>query len=185
MSFIRPELMARLHHWREPIGWAALLAAGALLTWRGYARLEPLLFVLGLLLAAAGLGLLRGALRRLRLSSGTLSEGVVMIDEARIAYFGPRDGGFVDLPAVTRVEIVSRPHLPPASPHAWVITAEDGTRLTIPLGAEGADRLIDALSPLPGIDFDAGIAAVQARRPGRATVWSLQHAPRARRIGRD
>ena len=55
--------------------------------------------------------------------------------------------------------------MPPASPHAWVITAEDGTRLTIPLGAEGADGLFDALSPLPGIDFDAGIAAVAARRP--------------------
>jgi hypothetical protein len=171
MSFIRPELMARLVHWREPIGWAALLATGLLLVWRGYARLEPLLFVGGLILAAAGLGLLRAALRRLSLSSATLSEGVVVIDEARIAYLGPRDGGFVDLPAVTRVEIVSRPHLPPASPHAWVITAEDGTRLTIPLGAEGADGLFDALSPLPGIDFDAGIAALTARRPGRATVW--------------
>ena len=171
MSFIRPELLARLHHWREPIGWAALLATGVFLVWRGYARLEPLLFVLGLLLAAAGAGLLRAALRRLRLSSDTLSEGVVVIEEARIAYLGPRDGGFVDLPAVTRVEIVSRPHLPPSSPHAWVITAEDGTRLTIPLGAEGADALFDALSPLPGIDFDAGIAAVSARRPGRAIVW--------------
>ena len=171
MSFIRPELLARLHHWREPIGWAALLATGVFLVWRGYVRLEPLLFVLGLLLAAAGAGLLRAALRRLRLSSATLSEGVVVIDEARIAYLGPRDGGFVDLPAVTRVEIVSRPHLPPSSPHAWVITAEDGTRLTIPLGAEGADALFDALSPLPGIDFDAGIAAVSARRPGRAIVW--------------
>jgi hypothetical protein len=171
MSFLRPDLAARLHHWREPLGWAALLAAGAFLVWRGYARLEPLLFLLGLLLAAAGLGLLRAALRRLRLSSAALSEGVVVIDEARIAYLGPRDGGFVDLPAVTRVEIVSRPHLPPGSPHAWVITTEDGARLTIPLGAEGAEALFDALSPLPGIDFDAGIAALHARRPGRATVW--------------
>ena len=84
MSFIRPELAARLHHWREPIGWALLLAAGVLLLWRGYARLEPLLFVLGFVLAAAGIGLLRAALRRLRLSSDTLSEGVVVIDEARI-----------------------------------------------------------------------------------------------------
>ena len=109
----------------------------------------------------------------------------MVIDEARIAYFGPRDGGFVDLPAITRVEIVSRPHVPPASPHAWVITAEDGTRLTIPLGAEGADGLFDALSPLPGIDFDAGIAAVTARRPGRATVWSAHYPPEARRIRRD
>ncbi len=171
MSFIRPELAARLHHWREAIGWAALLATGLLLLWRGYARLEPLLFVLGLLLAAAGIGLLHAAVRRLRLSAGAPAEGVVVIDEARIAYLGPRDGGFVDLPSVTRVEIVSRPHLPPASPHAWVITTEDGTRLTIPLGAEGADGLIDALSLLPGIDFDAGVAAINARRPGRATVW--------------
>jgi hypothetical protein len=171
VSFVRPELAARLHHWREPIGWAALLATGLLLLWRGYARLEPLLFILGLLLAAAGIGLLRAAVRRLRLSAGALAEGVVVIDEARIAYLGPRDGGFVDLPSVTRVEIVSRPLLPPASPHAWVITAEDGTRLTIPLGAEGADGLIDALSPLPGIDLDAGVAAIKARRPGRATVW--------------
>lgn len=171
MSFLRPELAARLHAWREPIGWGALLAIGGLLTWRGYARLEPLLFIVGLLLAAAGLGLLRGSLRRLRLAAGAPAEGVVVIDEARIAYLGPRDGGFVDLPSVTRVEIVSRPHLPPASPHAWVITADDGTRLVIPLGAEGADALVDALSPLPGIDFDAGIAAVAAHRPGRATVW--------------
>ena len=51
---------------------------------------------------------------------------------------------------------------PPASAHAWVITTEDGERLTIPLGAEGADRLLDALSPLPGIDFDAGLAAAEA-----------------------
>jgi hypothetical protein len=61
--------------------------------------------------------------------------------------------------------------VPPDSSHAWILTAEDGTRLVIPLGAEGADRLFDALSPLPGIDFDAGAAAVAARRPGRATVW--------------
>jgi hypothetical protein len=77
----------------------------------------------------------------------------------------------VDLPAVTRVEIVTRPHVPPASAHAWVITTEDCTRLTIPLGAEGADRLLDALSPLPGIDFDAGVAAVMAPGPGRTLVW--------------
>lgn len=171
MSFLRPELAARLARWREPIAWGALLAAGLLLVWRGYAGLDPLIFILGLIAAATGLGLLRDALRRASLASDTLSEGVVVIDEARIAYLGPRDGGFVDLPSVTRVEIVSRPHLPPASPHAWVITAEDGTRLTIPLGATGADALFDALSPLPGIDFDAGIATITARRPGRTTVW--------------
>ncbi len=171
MSFVRPELAARLRHWREPIVWAALLAAGLLMIWQGYARLEPLVFFLGLASAVTGIGLLRPALRRVKLGGDAMSEGVVVIDEARIAYFSPRGGGFVDLPAVTRVEIVTRPHVPPASAHAWIITADDGTRLAIPLGAEGADRLFDALSPLPGIDFDAGVAAVAARRPGRATVW--------------
>ena len=173
MSFIRPELAARLRRWREPIGWGALLAAGIWLAWRGYARLDAR--------CSSPLGLARrrrrprrcsaAALRRLRLHADSSGEGVVVIDEARIAYFGPRGGGFVDLPAVVRVEIVTRPHLPPAFGHAWVITAEDGTRLTIPLGAEGADGLLDALSPLPGIDFDAGVAAVAARGPGRTLVW--------------
>ena len=75
------------------------------------------------------------------------------------------------LRAIVGVEIVTRPHVPPDSTHAWVLSAEDGTRLVIPIGAEGADRLLDALSPLPGIDFDAGVAAVAARGPGRATMW--------------
>jgi hypothetical protein len=171
MSFLRPELAALLHTWREPIVWSALTLAGAGLLWHGYADLAPLSFMLGLLLTAAGLGLLLPALRRVRLASATPDEGVVVIDEARIAYLGPRSGGFVDLPAVARVEIVTRPHIPPSSAHAWVITTDDGERLTIPLGANGADRLLDALSPLPGIDFDAGVSAVLSRRPGRALVW--------------
>jgi hypothetical protein len=171
MSFVRPELAERLRFWREPITWGALLAIGAGLVWHGYARLAPLSFALGLACAATGLALLRPSLRRLRLMRGVPGEGVVVIDEARIAYFGPRHGGFVDLPAVTRVEIVTRPHVPSASAHAWVITTEDGTRLSIPVGAEGADRLLDALSPLPGIDFDAGVEAVAAPGPGRTLVW--------------
>ena len=170
MSFVRPELAGRLRVWREPIGWGALIALGLWLVWRGYQGLAPVPFVVGMVVAAAGVGLLRPAVRRIRLR-GELGEGVVVIDEARIAYLGPRGGGFVDLPGVIRVEIVTRPHVPPASAHAWVISAEDGTRLTIPLGAEGADGLLDALSPLPGIDFDAGVSAIAARGPGRTTVW--------------
>ena len=171
MSFVRPELAARLRPWREPAAWAALLAFGLYLTWQGYSGLAPLTFVAGLAAVATGLGLLRPALRRARLAGRPLDEGVVVIDEWRIAYLGPRDGGVIDLPAIVRVDIVTRPHLPPASGHAWVLSAEDGTRLVVPLGAAGADRLFDALSPLPGIDFEAGAEAVAARRPGRATVW--------------
>ena len=52
-----------------------------------------------------------------------------------------------------------------------MITTDDGTRLTIPLGARGADGLLDALTLLPGIDFDAGVAAVAGGGAGRTTVW--------------
>ena len=171
MSFVRPELAARLRVWREPILWGALSLAGVWLVWRGYAGLEPLSFTLGLILLGAGLGLLRDAARRVQLRQTSPAEGVVLIDEARIGYFGPRDGGFIDLPAITAVEIVTRPHVPPDSAHAWVLTADDGARLVIPIGAEGAERLFDALSPLPGIDFDAGVAAVVGPGARRATVW--------------
>ena len=171
MSFVRPELAAWLHVWREPLVWGGLAIAGLWLIWRGYAGLEPLSFILGLGCFGAGLGLLRDAVRRTRLSQTSPAEGVVLIDEARIGYFGPRDGGFIDLPAIAAVEIVARPHLPPDSSHAWVLTADDGARLVIPLGAAGAERLFDALSPLPGIDFDAGVAAVLGPGARRAIVW--------------
>lgn len=171
MSFLRPELAARLRFWREPIAWAALALAGAWLAWRGYDRLALIPFVAGIGLAAVGIGLLRDAVRRARLLAGAPGEGVVVIDEARIAYLGPRGGGVVDLPAITRVEIVTRPHAPDESAHAWLITTDEGERLAIPLGAAGADRLIDALSPLPGIDLDAGAAAVAAGRAGSALLW--------------
>lgn len=170
-GFLRPELAAWLRRWREPLIWGALMVCGLWLIWRGYQRLELILFAPGLAMAATSVALLRGSLRRAQLAAEAAAEGVVVVDEARIGYFGPREGGFLDLPSVVRVEIVTRPHEPAASAHAWVITAEDGSRLVIPLGAQGADGLFDALNPLPGIDFDAGVAAVA--RPGaqRAVVW--------------
>ena len=45
MSFLRPELAARLRRWREPLVWGALLAFGVWLAWRGYGALAPLPFL--------------------------------------------------------------------------------------------------------------------------------------------
>ena len=92
MSFLRPELAARLGAGASRWSGRRCSALGVWLAWRGYGALAPLPFVVGLLLAAAGLGLLRAALRRLRLSAEAMDEGVVVIDEARIAYLGPRAG---------------------------------------------------------------------------------------------
>ncbi len=174
MSFVRPEVADAFRRWREAAAWAALLGLGAWLVWQGYRDLAIVSFVAGLGAAATGASLLVAALRRMRFRTAP-GEGIVVVDEARIAYLGPRGGGVVDVPALVRVEIVTRPHVPPDSGHAWVLSAEDGTRLVIPIGAAGADGLFDALSPLPGIDFDAGAAAIAAPGAGRAVVWTREH----------
>ena len=173
MSFVRPEVADAFRRWREAAAWAALLGLGAWLVWQGYRDLAIVSFVVGLAAAATGASLLVAALRRMRFR-GPPGEGIVVVDEARIAYLGPRGGGVVDVPALVRVEVVTRPHELAGSGHAWVLTAEDGTRLVIPIGAAGADGLFDALSPLAGIDFDAGAAAIAATGPGRAIVWTRE-----------
>lgn len=163
MSLIRPELAARLRRWREPLVWAALLLLGLWLVWRGYRSLAALPFAAGLLAAVAGAGLLRPALKRLRLASDP-AEGVVSVVEARVGYFGPYGGGFIDLPALTAVDVRAGP------PRAWVLRTDEAI-LTIPFGARDAGALFDALSALPGIDFDA---AVEDEGPRTRRIWSRE-----------
>ena len=178
MSFVRPEVAVRLRRWGEPMLWTGLLVLGVWQLWRGYFGPEPLQFAVGLVFTVAGIGLLRSAIRRVRLSLAEPGEGVVLVNEARIGFFGPKDGGFVDLPALISVDIVSRRR----GGHAWVLSSEDGTQLTIPLGARGAGGLYDALSPLPGIDFDAAAAALNVPAPGRRNIWRRAPAPERSRL---
>lgn len=170
MSFLRPEVARRLQRWREPIAWGIMLAAGLLLIWRGYATLAPGPFLLGVLMAGAGATLMRSAIRRIRLTSTVQGEGVVLIDEGRIGFLGPYGGGYVDLAALARVEL---------TPAAWILAADDGTRLSIPRGATGAERLPDALTPLPGLDLDSAGDA-----PGAVLVWQAPGASVAQRLPR-
>ena len=51
----------------------------------------------------------------------------------------------------------------------------------IPLGAAGADRLPDALSPLPGLHLAAGAAALAGNRPGTTLIWERSQ-PRFGRV---
>ena len=176
MSLVRPEIVAWASRRREAIAWTALTAFGLWLIGRGLDPVAPLLLLLGGLATLIGAALLTAALRRLAFAADAPAEGVVEIDEGRIAYLGPRDGGYVDVRALVLVEIVTRPHLLTDTGHAWVLSAEDGTRLTIPLGAAGGEGILDALSPLPGIDLAAGTAALRERRPARVVVWSRRAA---------
>jgi hypothetical protein len=169
MSFLRPELAAALVRWREVLVWLGMLVFGLVLAWRGYAGGGALLIVLGALASGVALGLLKGALGRQAVRAVAPGPGVVAIDEGRIGYLGPLDGGYVDLPTLVEVALVARDG---GAGRAWVLRSEDGTRLEIPLGAEGAERLPDSLAALPGFDLSRGVAALA--RPGgrRLTVWS-------------
>ena len=107
MSFLRPELAEALVRRREALVWGAALALGLGLLWRGYARVEPLSFVVGIAVALAGFALLRGALARMRLAGAAAAPGVVVVDEGRIGLLGPAGGGFVDLPALVAADASS------------------------------------------------------------------------------
>ncbi len=166
---------------REAIVWTALTGLGLYLVALGLSPLAPVLLGFGLMVTFTGLALLVSVLQRLAFRVETPGEGLVEIDEGRISYFGPRAGGSVGLTALLRVEIASRPHLLTDSGFAWILTAEDGSRLVIPLGAAGADRLPDALSPLPGLHLAAGAAALAGNRPGTTLIWERSQ-PRFGRV---
>jgi hypothetical protein len=169
MSFLRPELAAALVRSREVLVWLGVLLFGIMLAWRGYAGGGALLIVVGALASGVALGLLKGALGRQALRAAAPGPGVVAIDEGRIGYLGPLDGGYADLAMLTEVALVARAG---GADRAWVLRSEDGTRLEIPLGAEGAERVPDALAALPGFDLSRGVSAL-ARPGGRSVpIWS-------------
>lgn len=167
MSFLRPEIAAWLQHWREPLAWGGLTLAGLALATAG-GGLGRLL--LGVLLIAIGLPMAAGAIRRTRLGTETPQAGVVTVDEGRIVYFGPVEGGVLGLSALSRVEVASGD---------WVLTGSDGNVLRIPRGALGAEALPDALAPLPGLDLGRAVDAFRAARPFPVTIWATAgNAPR-------
>jgi len=170
VSFLRPELAARVRPWREAGLWAGVLALGLWLIWRGYAWLDALTFATGMVLAGAGFALLIGAVRRQRLAAARPGPGVVSLDEGRIGYFGPDGGGFLDRDALARVDLVIDPGGARGDAF-WRLTAEDGQRLTIPLGAHGAGALYDGLAALPGLQDHVALAALAAGRAGTYPVW--------------
>lgn len=168
MSFVRPEVAAGFRRWRERVLWTALGILGLGLIWQGFAVNSPLALAVGVGAALASAGLLRTAVRRVRLSRVGPAEGVLMIDEARIAYLGPHGGGFVDVPTLAAVEIIRRPG---GGDAVWRLVAEDGAELVVPVGARGAEALPDALSALADIDAGRALEALAAGGGARVALW--------------
>lgn len=156
---IRPELRDALSRHREPIAAGAVVLAGLWIASLG----GPVFLGLGALIALAGAALMMPALRRLRFTGGA-APGLIELDEGRVGYFGPEGGGFVDLADLVEIRVVD---LGPR--RFWRLRQSDGQALLVPMLAEGAERLYDALASLPGAD-PAALAAALHAAPQEATL---------------
>ncbi|MCB2111034.1 MAG: hypothetical protein H6895_13765 [Defluviimonas sp.] len=166
MSFVRPELAARLGRWRELAAAAVVALAGF-----GLLRLGGYVFVpLGLAVLALAAGWATIAVRRLRFLRAVAAPGVVEVDEGQVGYFGPAFGGFVALADLAELRLTDL-----HGARQWRLRTQGGEVLLIPVDAAGADKLYDAFSALPGIDMarladalDAGMATLPLWRRDRA-----------------
>lgn len=151
MSFIRPELLQSAHRWREVIAGGLVAALGLWTATRGGYLLTPL----GLALLALGAAWALTAFRRLRFQQDGEAPGIVRVTEAQIAYFGPRVGGFIGLPDLSEIRLLTL-----RGRRIWKLKQGDGQLLHIPVEADGAEALFDAFATLPGIDMAALVAAL-------------------------
>ena len=148
---IREDLQAALWRGREVIAAGAVVAFGLWSASYGGYVLVPF----GLLVAAFGAGLALQAWRRLRFAQGGEAPGVVEVDEGQISYMGPALGGFVAVPDLVEVRLVSL-----RGQRLWRLRQSDGQVLLVPVEAAGAEALFDVFATLPGMDMAALLAAL-------------------------
>lgn len=166
MSFIRPEVRARLWRWREVALTGGLTFWGGWLLWRAADRASIGLGLVALVLTGVFAGLLFVAVQRLRLRLPGRAAGVVQVDEKEISYLSATGGGFVSLDDLTRLEIAAM-----GADRHWILTHPGGAALVIPVNAEGAEHLVDAFSALPGLRIEEAVRAVN-RAGARTVVWA-------------
>ncbi|MFN3661136.1 hypothetical protein [Yoonia sp.] len=163
-DFFRPEARAFLWRWRDVLAaallglfglWWALNAAGVTL-WLGY---------LGIVIAL-GWGI--AGVQRARFASHGDGPGVVQVRERRLAYFGPLDGGIMDVDDLTQLTLDPTSHPDPS----WVLSGVGGQRIAIPINAAGADDLFDVFAALPGIRTAMVLDVLERTPDAQVIVWS-------------
>lgn len=152
----RSDLLAALHRNAELLTALALAAFGLWTAAQGGYLLTPL----GLALFAIGAGWALTTWRRLRFQQDGEAPGIVRVTEAQIAYYGPRVGGFVGLPNLVELRLLTL-----RGRRIWKLKQSDGQLLHIPVESDGAEALFDAFATLPGIDMAALVAALGSDAP--------------------
>ncbi len=167
-SFIRPEAAAALKRWGEPVLWIAAGVVGFwLLVQPGWA-----IKLVGGCAVFVAATLFAGSLNRARRPEPAEGPGLVKITERELMYLGPESGGTVTLDGLRSVVIETSDVGPFGEDVVWVFRDDTGHELRIPNGAIGAEGLFDALSPFPGVDYDAAIRAMSSTEVARFTIWS-------------
>ena len=166
MSFIRPQARRLILTWAET---AILGICFALSLWAAY-RIWPTASVLmkfmplcaAVIFGVAGVN----AALRARLTSAGTAKGVVLIDERRIGYFGPDNGGFVEMQDLMRLEYFD---------NGWLLTHRAGPPLFVPMDAPNADELLDLFASLPGLSLLRLTAAINGDNPTDRLIWSRKN----------
>lgn len=157
---IRPELRALLRRWSEVLTGLAIAVFGvwALQTHDQFFQvLAGLVILLGLALAFIGW-------RRMRFRGAGQAPGLVQVVEAQISYFGLETGGFIGTGDLVELHLL-------ADGPAWRLIGQDGTRLDIPVAADGAEALFDIFATLPGIDTPRVLDALDASDAQDRPLW--------------
>ncbi|MFY0692912.1 MAG: hypothetical protein JXR14_13450 [Paracoccaceae bacterium] len=165
--FLRPEAVAALKRWGEVIAGGVIMALG-LWTLAGSGWVMQATGA-GLLLLGAAMAF--AAWRRAKFSGFTGGPGVVEVDERQISYFGAYEGGAVSLEMLARVTMLNDNRGQPV----WLFEEDGGQSLSIPAAAAGADQIYDALSALPGLDYEAANRAMRAGSNESFVIWAKPH----------
>lgn len=157
---IRPELIEWTRRNAEALGMVALILGGLWVATRG----GPALAIVGGAIVLLGVVLLRSALLRLRFSRRKGDPGMVMVDELRVGYFGPDNGGFFEMGQVKSIDLMTYSHRRALDPAWRGGTVDDSHRSQ---GRRGIVRCVRRTVRFP---YEAS-AGSGGRR------WRVQNAP--------
>lgn len=156
---IRPEIKDGVWRWREVI--AAMIFAG-LGMWFAFSAFGIMEWI-GWAIFALGIAMAVSAAQKVRFQARDDGPGVVTLDERRVTYLGPLDGGVAELDLMVQLDLTPAP--------AWRLINGDGTYIDIPTNAKGVDVLFDVFIALPGIKTEYMLSVLNGAKPGKMTVW--------------
>lgn len=156
---IRPEVKALAWRWREVLFACGVIAVGV---WWGLAAFGIMAW-LGWGLAAVAVAFGISAAQKVRFRGDSDGPGVVVLDERRVTYLGPTDGGVAYLDLMVQLDITPAP--------AWRLINGDGGYIDIPTDAKGVEVLFDAFTALPGLRTEHMLSVLERTKPAQMTVW--------------